>query len=45
MNARSFALISGALAVGSLCAQPSHPSGTTYIQAAYYSMPPAVGAP
>jgi hypothetical protein len=45
MNARSFALISGALAVGSLCAQTSYPSGTIYFQAADYSMPPAVGAP
>jgi hypothetical protein len=45
MNARSFALIFGALAVGSLCAQNSYPVGTIYFRAADFSMPPAVSAP
>ena len=45
MNTRWFALILGALAAGSLCAQNSYPVGTIYFPAADYSMPPAVDAP
>ena len=44
-NARSFALILGALAAGSLCAQPSYPSGTIYFNAADYGGPPVADAP
>ena len=45
MDARSFALIFGALAVGPLCAQNSYPVGTIYFRAADFSMPPVLGAP
>jgi len=45
MHARYCALIFGAFAVGSLCAQDSYSAGTIYFQAADYSGPTVVGAP